>query len=212
LTFRDASGLRPGQFLVYHGVRAGEVEDVALDPGGRVKIDVRVFPEFRDRVYREAAFSIEKPGGILDISGERQITMIDRPGPKTPIERGAIISGQDSIFADLIDRTAAAARDAWEAARRAGEKMAEDFAQTPAGRDLSNAMKDFSEKTAGAASQAGASLDEIKRQAELYREQLLREGREAEAERFSRSFGEWYEQARSAVQPATPAPTPGGAR
>ena len=107
LTFKDAKNLQPGQFLVYKGIRVGEVKAVELDAGGGVKVNVEVDHEHRAVVYREASFTIEKPNGLTDLSGERQITMEDSGSSRTPVLQGDVLKGSEG----LLDRITGTVKD-----------------------------------------------------------------------------------------------------
>jgi hypothetical protein len=118
LIFKDAKQLRPGQFLVYKGMRIGKVQNVDLDPSGSVRVQIQVSSKYRDLVHQEAAFVIEKPT-IADISGEHQVTMSDSVSKGTPIVEGSVLQGSEGWLSDLagnakdaIARAAEGVRDA----------------------------------------------------------------------------------------------------
>lgn len=145
ITWGDADGLAPGQLLVYNGVRIGEVRSVELGDAGRVEVGVRIDPEHRHRVYREAEYLIEKPGGLTDISGERRITMKDRSSEtKTPVDPGDIVEGTGG-WVDRIGHWIGA-RGAW--LREAGEELwttASEWKESPEGQRLLSSLEAFAD-------------------------------------------------------------------
>lgn len=103
LMFKDAKQLRPGQFVVYRGVRIGAVKSVDLDGPDNVRVRVEIEQEHAKLVYQEAVFKIEKPK-LLDISGEMQVTVSDSGSTHTPITEGAVLRGQEGFFDELVKR------------------------------------------------------------------------------------------------------------
>lgn len=102
ITFKDAKQLRAGQFVVYNGVRIGEVRSVDL-VAGRVEVQVGVDSKYRDSVYQEALYTIERPS-FTDITGERQITVSDAGRSRTPVQRASVIQGNESTLPIVIER------------------------------------------------------------------------------------------------------------
>lgn len=100
IRFDDAKQLKPGQPIVYQGVRIGEVADVTLD-GAQVSVAVSINSEYSSRVYQEAIFEIEAPSVI---SAERQVTVHDRSGSRTPILQGSIVQGTEGFFIDVLKK------------------------------------------------------------------------------------------------------------
>lgn len=103
LLFDDAKTLHPGQFVIYNGVRIGEVTSVELGDDRKVAVAVSIQPEHRAKVYQEAVFVIERPS-FTDISGERQITMKDTSGAHTTIQQGAMINGSNTLWDEMTKR------------------------------------------------------------------------------------------------------------
>jgi phospholipid/cholesterol/gamma-HCH transport system substrate-binding protein len=108
--FKNASGLRPGQFVRASGVEVGKVEDVKLlDGGGRVQIDFNVDRSLR--LYQGTEASIR----YLDLIGNRYLELkrgddqkILPAGGTIPIERtepaldlDALIGGFRPLFRAL---------------------------------------------------------------------------------------------------------------
>lgn len=103
LMFKDAKQLRAGQFVVYRGVRIGEVKSVGLDGPDNVRVQVQIEQEHAKLVYQEAVFKIEKPK-LFDLSGEMQVTVSDSGSTHTPITEDAVIRGQEGFFDELVKR------------------------------------------------------------------------------------------------------------
>jgi phospholipid/cholesterol/gamma-HCH transport system substrate-binding protein len=108
--FKNASGLRPGQFVRASGVEVGKVEDVkVLDGGGRVQVDFNVDRSLK--LYQGTAASIR----YLDLIGNRYLELkrgddqkILPAGGTIPIERtepaldlDALIGGFRPLFRAL---------------------------------------------------------------------------------------------------------------
>jgi hypothetical protein len=103
LTFKDAKQLRPGQFVIYKGVRVGEVKNVQLNNAGMIEVAVVLDSDHRMQVCAESTFRIEKPS-LLDLSGEHQVTVSDNEATCTPIVRGSVLQGSEGMFDDLVKR------------------------------------------------------------------------------------------------------------
>jgi hypothetical protein len=103
LMFKDAKQLRPGQFVVYRGVRIGEVKSVELDGPDNVRVRVQIEHQHAKLVYQEAVFKIEKPK-FIDISGEMQVTVSDSGSTHTPITEDSVLRGQEGFFDELVKR------------------------------------------------------------------------------------------------------------
>jgi hypothetical protein len=103
ITFKDAKQLRPGQFVVYKGVRIGVVKSVELDSAGKIDVAVVIDAEHRAQICQQATFRIEKPS-LLDLSGEHQVTMSDNSGTCIAVARSSIVQGSEGVFDDLVTR------------------------------------------------------------------------------------------------------------
>ncbi len=113
LVFRDAGGLRPGHLLVLQGVPVGQVESVDLS-GGEARVEARLYRKYRETVCSESSFMIERPGGILDITGERQIGIARRLASAcTPVSAHAIIRGDNSLLGAIAESASQLAAAAW---------------------------------------------------------------------------------------------------
>jgi phospholipid/cholesterol/gamma-HCH transport system substrate-binding protein len=108
--FKNASGLRPGQFVRASGVEVGKVQDVTLlDGGGRVQVDFNVDRSLQ--LYQGTSASIR----YLDLIGNRYLELkrgddqkLLPPGGTIPIERtepaldlDALIGGFRPLFRAL---------------------------------------------------------------------------------------------------------------
>ena len=117
LTFKDANGLRPGQFVIYRGVRIGEVTAVDLKDS-MVRVNIIVNEKYRDQIYQEATFTIEKLS-VINPTGEHQVTMSDKGNVRTPVMEGSVLAGTEGWF----DRVAGSLRDAATSAADATARM-----------------------------------------------------------------------------------------
>lgn len=103
VVFDNAKGLRPGQFVIYNGVRIGEVVSVDLGTDNKVHVAVTIDPNHEQTVYREAIFKIESPR-IINVNGEMQLTMSDGNGGHSPIQRGDVLVGTNGFLDELMKR------------------------------------------------------------------------------------------------------------
>jgi len=195
VTFEDAQGLQPGQFVVYNGIRVGEVREVDLDASGRVVVLVRAYDKYRDALYREAEFVIEKPGGMIDVSGERQITVNDRSRPRTPIENGDVIEGTDGWVDSALGRLGDLVQGAGEYGRAVWDK-ARAYATSPQAQELYRSLED----AAARAREVGVegyrtfmeeTYPELEAKALAFKNWLVEQGRLEEAKQFWNDFVEW---------------------
>jgi hypothetical protein len=197
LVFHDADGLRQGQFLVLKGVRVGEVAATEL-ANGQAQVEARVYRKYVNAVCAESGFLIEKPGGFMDSSGDRQITVTPGAERCTPIKAGAILQGQDSV----LETAATTARDlavtAWVKAKELADAAATELSKTPLFKDLGAAMRDFGQ---GAAPPGNAEdqLEAIRKRAKALRDELEKTGRSTEARALWDRFEQWYGEARRAL-------------
>lgn len=117
LTFKDANGLRPGQFVIYKGVRIGEVTAVDLHDS-LVKVNIVVNEKYRDQIYQEAKFTIEKLSTI-NPTGEHQVLMSDRGKVRTPVMEGSVLVGTEG----WVGQVAGSLKDAVTSAADAAARM-----------------------------------------------------------------------------------------
>jgi len=98
LVFDNAKNVHEGQFVVYNGVRIGTVTEVRLrENDNKAAVSVSIDAEHRAKVYGEAVFIVESPT-LLNVSGEKQVTMKDIGNSRTPIVKGAVVQGTNSVF------------------------------------------------------------------------------------------------------------------
>jgi uncharacterized protein YoxC len=203
VTFDDASGVQSGQFVVYKGLRIGEVKAVTLDPGGQVRVDVQVQPEYVGSVYREAEFIVEKPGGMLDVSGERQVTMNDRGTVRTAMNEGDIVQGVNGQMEQLLGRASDLADKAWTAAAAATDrtiKYIEEISTSPEAQQLKESMKQFADDASSMAEEQyeefrTKQLPAIRKKAEELKDELERSGKIEEARRLWDKYTSWEKEA-----------------
>jgi len=212
ITFNNAKNLATGQFVVYKGIRIGEVASVKLNQEGKVVAIVSIYPEHRQLPYREAQFLIEKPGGITDLSGEKQITMKDRRSPgRTPITDGELIEGTDGIFGQLTDIASGYGAVALESLGAAKDQLVTEFGsflESPEGKELVNGMQTFAEEAKRQGQEkyqefVTKQLPELEKQARQMRDKLEKEGYGDKAKEFWKSFQQWTEEATGGLDSAT---------
>jgi hypothetical protein len=199
LTFKDAAGLGPGQNVSYRGIAIGKVRTIALEPNGPVRVEVRIEPRYTNVVYREASFRIEKPGGVTDLSGERQVTVRDQGGARTPIRNGEIVAGSDGVLSDWGGKIGELGRKAHRTEDELLAKLRElgsRLAASPQAQRSVEAARRLAEwiasEGAAKAGQLGREArDRIEAQAKALKEQLEQDGRIEDAKRFWTDFTRW---------------------
>jgi hypothetical protein len=199
VTFSDAKNLQQGQFLVYKGIRIGEVISVGLDEGGAVRVDVTVDDKYRTTVYQEAEFSIEKPSGVVDLSGERQLTMNDRSGVRTPLKGGEIIVGSEGGLDHWINKIKDAGTDIWEAVKGFSSNVGDLFGKSDSSSEGQEFLKALSEYAGRAKDMSKDQFEEfsqrtlpdLEKKAEGVRERLEKEGKKEQAQQFWEDFNRW---------------------
>ena len=191
LLFTDAKGLEPGYALMYRGVRVGAVRDVSLDPGGQVLVRVRVLEEYRDSVYREADFIIERSGA--------RITMRDRAGRRSPIRADDILTGS-GMLGHIVGRLGERL-DWFGAVSAAGlvaltDVVAEQLASSPAAQELGRALREFAD---GLPLPGGPEYDrfverwvpDLRKLGQRYMGELEKNGPAGAAQTFWEDFTSW---------------------
>jgi hypothetical protein len=199
LTFKDAQGLQPGQFLVYKGIRIGEVTDVGFDQGGSVKVEIKVNTKYRNAVYQEAEFVIQKSSGVVDVSGERQVTMNDRSGFRTPLKGGEIIVGSEGGLDHWINKIKDAGTDMWDAVKGFSSNVGDLFGKSDSSSESQEFLKALSEYAGRAKEMSEDQLEEfskrtlpdLEKKAEGVRERLEKEGKKEQAQQFWEDFNRW---------------------
>ena len=199
VTFKNAKSVAPGQFLVYNGVRIGEVREVKLGDTGRVHVRILVDPEHEKRVYREAEFVVEKPAGWMDLSGEKQLTMNDRSaGTKTPMAPGDIVAGTDGMW----DRASNKAEDLGHWVKGSSVELlakAEAWMDSPEGEAFRTQITDFGEAAQNLGRSQwtkfkGEHYPSLREKATALRKKLEEAGRSKEAQRMWEQFEEFSRQ------------------
>lgn len=203
VTFEDAGNLQAGQFVVYKGLRIGEVKSVTLDPGATVRVDVQIQSEYAASMYQEAEFIVEKPGGMLDVSGERQVTMNDRGNARTALKDGDIVQGVNGRMEQLLGRASDLADKAWSAAAAVTDrtvKYIEEISASPEAQQLKESMKQFADDASSMAKEQyeefrTKQLPSIRKKAEELRDELERSGKMDEARRLWDKYTYWEKEA-----------------
>ena len=203
IKFNDANGLRTGQFVVYKGLRIGEVTNVSLERD-TVFAAVRIATEHKEMVYREAKFSIDKPGGFTDMSGERQITMDDRGSTKTPVVQGDFVDGYNGFFDDMASKAKSFAQSAWETAKILKDKAAkfvEELQASPEGQQLKKSVEEYADKAQNLAKDQyhkfrDEQLPKLQAEAEKLKQDLEKSGKTEEAKKLWDRFEDWASQAK----------------
>jgi hypothetical protein len=205
IVFDEAQNLKAGQAVTYKDIEIGEVNSVDLGSSGNVKVKVSIQPKYRDQIYKEAWFSVEKPGGMLDLSGERVVAVDDRNvAEKTPIEDGAIIDGYDGWTDQLperLDRLGDLTTEAASSLRGTLNDAMESYRNSPEAQAFVESMKDFAEKAGSMAQEefqnfARDQMPKIEEKARSLREKLKGEGKSEKAKEFWERFQKWKESLR----------------
>jgi hypothetical protein len=202
IVFDEAQNLKTGQAVTYKDIKIGDVTSVDLGSSGNVKVKVSIQPKYRDQIYKEAWFSVEKPGGMLDLSGERVVAVDDRNvAEKTPIEDGAIIDGYDGWTDQLperLDRLGDLTTEAASSLRGTLNDAMESYRNSPEAQAFVESMKDFAGKAGSMAQEefqnfARDQMPKIEEKARSLREKLEEEGKSEKAKEFWDRFKKWKE-------------------
>lgn len=201
LIFKDANGLRTGQFVTYKGVRIGEITGVTLDPEKRVRVGLRIEPDHSKTVYREAKFTIEKTSGTVDVTGERRVQMSDRGDSRSPIQPGEVLQGSDGVMSDLRDGVGKLSQTISSAVSdlKIGiDEMAHEISSSPKSKEFIGASRDFVDELGRlSADQAREfrerKLPELRKKALKIKEEMEKNGKKADAKAFWDSFAKWAE-------------------
>jgi hypothetical protein len=199
VTFRDAKGLQPGQAVVYKGIRVGEVRSIDIESSGTVRVGVRVSRQYRESVCREAVFLIENPRGWLDTSGERQITVTDRGGSRTPIGEGDVIEGSDGLLDQLLGQAKAVGAVAFEAAQKIGQELSASLqaaASSPEAQQLGAELQRYGAEAARLSREGyekfrREQLPRLKEEAKRLEKHLEEAGKSEEARKLREDFERW---------------------
>ncbi len=202
LTYKDASNLGVGQFVVYRGIQIGEVTGVDLHNDNLVYVGVKIYPTYKKDVYKEAEFEIEKPGGILDLSGERQITMTDEGSTRTPIRDGDIVQGYNGFWDNLASKASSIGKAAVDWAGNLSQQVLKsigDFAQSQQAKDLLASLQTFADSAKSLTEQQydtfkANNLPKLEEQGKKLKDQLERSGQSERAKKFWDKFSSAVEQ------------------
>jgi hypothetical protein len=202
IVFDEAQNLKTGQAVTYKDIKIGEVTAVDLGSSGNVKVTVSIQPKYRDQIYKEAWFSVEKPGGMLDLSGERVVAVEDRNVPETtPIENGAVIDGYDGWTDQLperLDQLGDLTEEAASSLEQTLNDALESYRNSPEAQALVEEMKDFAGKAGSMAEEefqdfAREQLPKLEEQARSLKEKLEKEGQKEKAKELWERFKKWKE-------------------
>jgi ABC-type transporter Mla subunit MlaD len=205
LTFEDARGLTVGDPVVCRGVEIGQVRSVELERNAGVRVGILIRREHRDAVYQEARFVIERSRDHAQRPGGRQLTVKDRRGRHTPIDRGSTLEGDEPGLGDVWQSLRAKGADALESARDLADALAgrlEEAAESPEARHLREDIDAFLDDAADLAREEWEAfreerLPELRRKAERLRDKMRREGHEEKAKAFWEDFTRWADDLRS---------------
>ncbi len=201
LVFKDANGLRTGQFVTYKGVRVGEVTSVAFDPEGKVRVGVRIEPDHAKMVYREAKFSIEKTSGAVDVTGERRVQVTDRGDARSPVQRGDVLQGSDgfvSEFAESVGKASRTISSAMSDLKAGVDEMARELSSSPGAKDFIRQSRDLVDEAGRLSAEQARDfkekkLPELRKKAIEIRNEMEKNGKKADAKAFWDSFVKWTE-------------------
>jgi hypothetical protein len=208
IVFDEAQNLKTGQAVTYKDIRIGKVTSVDLGSSGNVKVKVSIQPKYRDQIYKEAWFSVEKPGGMLDLSGERVVAVEDRNvAKKTPIKKGDIIEGYDGWGDQLPERLSqleGMTKEAISSIESTLGKVVEHYRDSLEAQAFVKSMEDLASKAGSMARDefqnfAQDKLPMIEKKARALREQLRQNGQDEEAKKFWKRFVRWRDSLRGST-------------
>ena len=207
IVFEDAKGLEPGDAVAYKGMRIGLVRAVELTPGRDVRVRVRIDRDFRETVYREARFVIERARVWHPREGARQVTMKDRGESRTPVQGGDVTQGSAGSFRDLWQSIEEAGGAALEAAAALVDDVfdsLEGAANSPEAQRLREDLDRVARETENLSREEwemfrNERLPALEDQARRLRERLEQDGWADEAREFWQDFLRWLKEILSRV-------------
>lgn len=205
VSFADASGVKAGQAVSYRGQKIGEVRKVDVE-SGKIVVTLAVDPDKRKVVSRESRFSLARPGGVLDRSGEKQVVVKDPEKGSTPIKPGEEIAGEPTLY----ERGVAQAREAVENLPATGVKLYttlsdytsrakqrwQQFKETPEGKEyLTMLERNTKELVSKGKEQVEVfrrdQLPVLREKAARMRDRMIELGKTKEAQEFWKEFLDW---------------------
>lgn len=202
IVFDEAQNLKTGQAVTYKDIKIGEVTSVDLGSSGNVKVKVSIPSKYRDQIYKEAWFSVEKPGGMLDLSGERVVAVEDRNVlEKTPIENDDVIDGYDGWTDQLperLDQFGDLTEEATSSIEQTLNDALESYRNSPEAQALVEEMEDLARQAGSMAKEefqdfARDQMPKIEEKARSLRKKLEQDGRSKKAKEFWDRYQEWKE-------------------
>lgn len=218
VSFAAGEDIAKGRRVVYRGVEIGKVEEVRFGEGG-VLVRLAVEGKHRDAFYREMRFTIDRREGVKGWLGERQVTVTDVEGTRTPIAEGSEVAGYDPLKKDWQAQAEEAGKAALEAAKSGAAKLQEwarDFSSSPETKRFADSLRVYSEKASKAAKKQYDQLerDELPhliQNAKRLKADLEKEGRAEDAKKFWDGFSRWLADTETApAPPETPVEKPSG--
>lgn len=158
VTFHDSQGLSAGQPVICLGQKVGTVEQVTLAPPDCVQVSVVVEPAFKKMAFHESVYEIAKPGGMLDRSDQRTLTITNPVFAQIPVKSGEVLEGKDSWLniagrkaKDIVDNLPEYAAHTCKAAAEFKDRLTSqwhDFANSPEGQDFLGALDNAAQRAA----------------------------------------------------------------
>lgn len=198
VTFKDAKGIAPGQSVRRSGVDIGTVQEVKLTETGIVAVRVSIAPGHEQHVYREAEYIIEKRGGVIEPTGEKQIVVNDRTvEQKTPVQPGDVLEGTEGLAGKVKNRLVDWGK--W-AGKQTGELVEgiKGWASSPEGQRFQESLKQFAEQAKDMTAERwerfkAEDYPKLRKQASELREKLERDGNSKEARELKEAFERFTE-------------------
>ncbi|MGH9379393.1 MAG: MlaD family protein [Thermoanaerobaculia bacterium] len=197
VTFNEVDGLEPGDAVVYKGLDIGKVREITLTRSGPIEVELGIYREHRQLLYREARFLLERT-----VTGGHRIAVYDTEGPRTPIEGGEVVAGRRAPLGELMGKVRNLGRDlVTEGAERLSGQIdawRERLGDSREEVDLVESARDYAERAAEMSREQlerfrREELPELERRAARVRRWLEEQGHKADAERFWRDFRDWIE-------------------
>lgn len=99
--FSTATGLKPGDYVRYNGVRVGVVEGVQLISDSSVRVDMRIREEKRSFIRKDAVASIASDG----LMGDKIINIVSGKEKLSPVENHDVIRSVNPVNMDAMIKT-----------------------------------------------------------------------------------------------------------
>lgn len=199
----DPGDLKAGQPVVHLGASVGTVREILRESEDEATLVVEIPPEYRDEIYREMAFRIVEDDRFGPV-----LLLEDSEEERSGIEDGEVIDARSDWVERFMRRAGElgrAARETFEDLGMTVDQVIRDLEASPEAQALRKSLEEFAHDVQDVSDErlrkfAEEDLPELDSRAEAYRDKLVEDGRDKEAEVFWKWYARWAEAVRKKVQ------------